>query len=110
MLSWALGYLLIDWALIPALLTARLRDGHAAISARLQQDNMSTLHSGDAANLKGRITGETKRDTIWFFKSGMLSSKDPGRSCMTLGQEAKFHLPPLARMLPAKIISTSTGE
>lgn len=35
--SWALGYLLIDWALIPALLTASLRDGHASVSASLQQ-------------------------------------------------------------------------
>lgn len=49
-LSWALGYLLIDWALIPALLTASLRDGHAVISAGLQQDNMSGLHSKATAN------------------------------------------------------------
>lgn len=80
-LSWALGYLLIDWALIPVLLTASLREGHAAISTSLQQDNMSTLHSGATANSKPRVSGETERDTIWvfslfffFFKSGGILS------------------------------------
>lgn len=76
-LSWALGYLLIDWALIPVLLTASLRDGHVAISASMQQDNMSTFPTGATANSKLRVTGETKRDTIWFLEwrySGMLSS------------------------------------
>lgn len=67
-LSWALGYLLIDWALIPALLTASLRDGHAAVSASLQQDNMSSLHSGATANSNPGVTGETERDTIWSFR------------------------------------------
>lgn len=66
-LSWAPGYLLIDWALIPALLTASLRDGHAAVSASLQQDNMCSLHIGATANSKPRVNGGTKRGTIWFL-------------------------------------------
>lgn len=67
-LSWALGYLLIDWARIPARLTASRRDGHAAISGSLQQDNMSSLHSRAAASSNPRVIGETERDTICFLR------------------------------------------